>query len=217
MPIIELPFRSVGPEPAMITAIGTRPLASRGTTSVPGSSKAPLLIVYGDSTATAGGTVSAVCTANAMRARLRTIMLFPLPEDVRLHDRNHHHDEDRGDEQRKKRALRQKDGSRDDEAAEDHQPPAGAMCLSPDGVTERRPGRANTDEPVGLDAREEVAEDDQEQAHADRHEPVDLHGIAETGGDDHPMPDQNEEDDRIRDQPIRPDELGVVRMSWVEP
>src|SRR5438105_1954167 len=98
MPIIELPFRSVGPEPAMITAIGTRPLGSRGTTSVPGSSKAPLLIVYGDSAATAGGTVSAVCTASAMRARLRTIMLFPLPEDVRLHDRNYRDDENRGDD-----------------------------------------------------------------------------------------------------------------------
>src|SRR5258708_22979048 len=100
MPIIELPFRSVGPEPAMITAIGTRPLASRGTTSVPGSSKAPLLIVYGDSTAPAGGTVSAVCTASAMRARLRTIMFFPFPEDVRLHDLNHHHDENRAPQHR---------------------------------------------------------------------------------------------------------------------
>src|SRR6267143_3731426 len=100
MPIIELPFRSVGPEPAMITAIGTRPLASRGTTSVPGSSKAPLLIVYGDSTATAGGTVSAVCTASATRARLRTIMLFPLPEDVRLHEGEHGYDDDRRDEER---------------------------------------------------------------------------------------------------------------------
>src|SRR5258708_39158632 len=96
MPIIELPFRSVGPEPAMITAIGTRPLASRGTTSVPGNSKAPLLIVYGYSTAPAGGTVWAACTARAVRARVRTIMIFPFSEDRRLQDSNYHHDKDRG-------------------------------------------------------------------------------------------------------------------------
>src|SRR6267378_414197 len=100
MPIIEFPFRSVGPEPAMITAIGTRPPASRGTTSVPGSSKAPLLIVNGDSTATAGGTVSAVCTASTARTTLRTVMLLSFPEDVGLHDRNYRDDENRGDEQR---------------------------------------------------------------------------------------------------------------------
>src|SRR2546427_12647931 len=129
MPIIELPFRSVGPEPAMITAIGTRPLASRGTTSVPGSSKAPLLIVYGDSTATAGGTVSAVCTASAMRARLRTIMLFPLPEDVRLHDRNHGPEEGRGDEQGQERAMREERGDNHDESSAHHQPSPGAQRL----------------------------------------------------------------------------------------
>src|SRR5438105_11563177 len=115
MPIIELPFRSVGPEPAMITAIGTRPLGSRGTTSVPGSSKAPLLIVYGDSTATAGGTVSAVCSASAMSARLRTIMLFPLPEDVRLHDRDDRDDDDRR-EQDEKRRPRQERTDRQDQS-----------------------------------------------------------------------------------------------------
>src|SRR2546422_10490147 len=115
--------------------------------------------------------------------------LFAFPQHVRLHDRNHDHDEDRRDEQRQDRALRQKDGSRYEEASEDHQPPTGAMCLPPHRITRERPRRANTDEPVGLDAREEVAEDDEEQADADRHEAVDLHGITESGGDDHPMPD----------------------------
>src|SRR5438270_1717052 len=210
MPIIELPFRSVGPEPAMITAIGTRPLGSRGTTSVPGSSKAPLLIVYGDSAATAGGTVSAVCTASAMRARLRTIMLFPLPEDVRLHDRNYRDDENRGDEQWQKRAARKKRGGGDDESTDDHQPAARPMRLAPDGVTGKSPGRANTDEPVGLDAREVVAQDDEKHADADRHEAVDLHGIAEAGREDHPVREQHEDDDGVRDQPVGADELAVV-------
>src|SRR5882672_2269005 len=168
MPIIEFPFRSVGPEPAMITAIGTRPPASRGTTSVPGSSKAPLLIVYGDSTATAGGTVSAVCTANAMRARLRTIMLFPLPQDVGLHNRNHGHDEDRGDKEGQERAVRQKSGGGHHEPPNNHQPATRAMRLPPDSITGKGPGRANADEPVGLHAGEVVAEDDKEHPQTDR-------------------------------------------------
>src|SRR6266702_3830341 len=98
MPIIELPLRSVGPEPAMMTAMGMRPFASRGTASVAPSSRAPLLIVYGDSTATAGAMVSAVCTVSATSARLSTVMLFSLPQHVGLHNRNEGHEQDRDDE-----------------------------------------------------------------------------------------------------------------------
>src|SRR6266545_8327569 len=106
MPISELPLRSVGPEPAMITATGMRPVAPRGSVRVPPNSSAPLRIVYGDSTATAGAVVSAFCSVSAMSAMLRTFMLLPLPEDVGLHDWDHHHDENGGDEQRQKRAVR---------------------------------------------------------------------------------------------------------------
>ncbi len=98
MPIIELPLRSVGPEPAMMTAMGMRPFASRGTASVAPSSRAPLLIVYGDSTATAGAMVSAVCTVSATSARLSAVMLFSLPQHVGLHNRNEGHEQDRDDE-----------------------------------------------------------------------------------------------------------------------
>src|SRR6267143_4176697 len=211
MPISELPFRSVGPEPAMITTTGTRPVAPRGMTSVPPNSRAPLWIGYGDSSATAGAMVSAVCTLMATSMRLRTVMFFPLPEDVRLHDRDHRHDENRCDEQGQERAWRQKGTGRDDESPEDHQPAAGAMRLPPDRITGQGPGGANAHEPVGLDTCEVVAQDDEKQPDADRHGPADLHGIPEAGRNDHPMPDENEQDHGIRDQPIRADELGVVR------
>ena len=90
------------------------------------------------------------------------------------------------------------------------------MRLAPDGVTGKSPGRANTDEPVGLDAREVVAQDDEKHADADRHEAVDLHGIAEAGREDHPVREQHEDDDGVRDQPVGADELAVVLAPRVQ-
>src|SRR5438876_11368852 len=94
----------------MITATGIGPLAPRGTVRVPPSSRAPLRMVYGDST-TAGGAVVSTgttsCGATMARARLRAIMLFPLPEDVRLHDGDRRHDDDRRDQERQECAAGQ--------------------------------------------------------------------------------------------------------------
>src|SRR5574341_470577 len=120
IPITELPLRSVGPEPAMITATGIRRVVARGRVSVPESCIAPLLIVYGDSTATAGGSVSAVCSATATSARLRTAMLFSLPDQVGVHDRDHDHDDNRGDDQRQEHAVRQEGAGAYHEPSDDH-------------------------------------------------------------------------------------------------
>src|SRR5205814_3094905 len=94
----ELPLRSVGPEPAMITATGTGPRAPRGTVSVPASPRPGLWTVYGVSIAAAGGTVSAraadwPCSTGARNARTSTadsrlFMLLPPPQHVGLHHRN---------------------------------------------------------------------------------------------------------------------------------
>jgi len=64
----------------MITTTGTRPVAPRGMTSVPPTQGRPLWIVYGDSSAYAGGDGVGVCTLMATSMRLRTVMFFPLPE-----------------------------------------------------------------------------------------------------------------------------------------
>src|SRR6266550_6262198 len=98
MPMTELPLRSVGPEPAMITATGTGPRTLRGTVSVPASPRPGRWIVYGVSIAAAGGTVSAraaawPCSAGARNTRTsnvgsRLVMLFPPPQHVGLHHRN---------------------------------------------------------------------------------------------------------------------------------
>src|SRR5712691_2465624 len=100
MPITELPLRSVGPEPAMMTAIGTAPRAARGIVSVAASPRSPLRMVYGDSIAAAGGTVSAFAggtawprtggasTTSASATISGLLMLLPPPQDIGLHDRH---------------------------------------------------------------------------------------------------------------------------------
>src|SRR5258705_3532720 len=89
MPSIELPFRSVGPDPAMMTTTDAGRVAPRGSVRVPCSCRAPLRIVYGDSTAAAGGTVSVgagiFAPANPHLARLITGTFLPLSKG-RLHD-----------------------------------------------------------------------------------------------------------------------------------
>src|SRR2546428_13723956 len=105
MPISELPLGSGGPEPAMMTAIGTAPRASRGTVRVPARPRPPFQIVYGLSVAAAGGTVSArvmawprACGAEATSAnatRPGLLLLLPPPPDAGLDDR-HRGGQDRG-------------------------------------------------------------------------------------------------------------------------
>src|SRR6266480_3519070 len=111
MPMTELPLRSVGPEPAMMSATGTAPLAPRGTVSVAASPRSPLRMVYGDSIAAAGGTVSAFAggaacprsggarTTSASATMSGLLMLLPPPQDVRLHDRHRDRQGRSGDEQ----------------------------------------------------------------------------------------------------------------------
>src|ERR1051325_10186494 len=156
----------------MITTTGIRPAAPRGTTRVPPSSRLPLLMVYGVSTT--GGTVSAAWGAAMRSARLRTIMLLSLPEDVGLHHGNDRDDDDGHDEQRQKRGPREECADREDQSSEDHQQAAGAMRFPPHGVARQRPWRPDADEPVRLDAREIVAEKHEQQADAERHQAVDL-------------------------------------------
>ena len=55
IPSIELPFRSVGPEPATITATGTGAAAAVGSASVPSSLRSPLGNVNTDSPTPSGG------------------------------------------------------------------------------------------------------------------------------------------------------------------
>src|SRR5258705_95028 len=162
IPSTELPLRSVGPEPAMMTAMGTRPAAPRGIVRVAASPKAPLRIVYGVSIATAGGVVSAraadTCGTRAAMTRLRTIMLLSLPQEVRLHDRDSRGQGDRGDEKREEHAPRREGAARDHEARDHEQPPRGAMHLTPHGVAREGPRCAHLDEPVRLDAIEVVGQ-----------------------------------------------------------
>src|SRR5687767_4265615 len=65
----ELPLRSVGPEPATMSATGIFPLTSLGRVSVPGSDSVSLANSYGDSITVDGAVVSigarAMVSANA--------------------------------------------------------------------------------------------------------------------------------------------------------
>src|SRR2546426_10253567 len=179
MPLSELPWRSGGPEPAMMTAIGTAPRASRGTVRVPARPRPPFQIVYGLSVAAAGGTVSArvmawpracgakTTSANATRSGL--LMLLPPPQDVGLYDRHRDgQDRGRGEQDPHQRA-------RHERRWEHHHPgdherePAGTIRLPPHRIARERPRRADADEPRRLHARERVAEHDEQQPHAHRH------------------------------------------------
>src|SRR5439155_2880651 len=182
MPMTELPLRSVGPEPAMMSATGTAPLAPRGTVSVAASPRSPLRTGYGDSIAAADGTVSAFAgggawpraagarTTSASAAMSGLLMLLPPPQDVRLHDRHRDRQGRSGDEQH----PRHRPGHecrRDHQHAGDHEREAtGAMRLPPHRVARQRPRRADPDEPGRLHARQRVAEEEEEQPHAHRHE-----------------------------------------------
>src|SRR5437899_42776 len=149
----ELPLRSVGPEPAMITATGTGPRAARGTVSVPASPRPAFRIVYGVSIAAAGGTVSEraaawPCSAGATNDRTsnadsRLFMLLPPPQHVGLHHRN-------GDSEGGRRAEHHPHhGPRDQRRRNHHQPrdherePARAVRLPPHRVARQRPRRAD--------------------------------------------------------------------------
>src|SRR6266511_4616281 len=177
MPMTELPLRSVGPEPAMMTAIGTAPLAPRGTVSVAASPRSPLRMVYGDSIAAAGGTVSAFAggTACPRTGGARTtsgsatisglLMLLPPPQDVRLHDR-HGDGHGRGRDKEQPHHRYGCERLRDHQPAGDHEREAtGAVRLPPHRVARQRPRRADPDEPRRLYARQRVAEDNAEHHH----------------------------------------------------
>ena len=56
------PFRSVGPDPATMTAMGG-PFTSTGSASVPANSMVPLVKLNGRSSTPVGGTVSACARA----------------------------------------------------------------------------------------------------------------------------------------------------------
>src|SRR5437867_13278973 len=170
MPMTELPLRSVGPEPAMMSATGTAPLAPRGTVSVAASPRSPLRMVYGDSIAAADGTVSAFAgggawpratgarTTSASAASSGLLMLLPPPQDVRLHDRHGDRQGRSGDEQH----PRHRPGHEcrpDHQHAGDHEREAtGAMRLPPHRVARQRPRRADPDEPGGFPPPSRVPE-----------------------------------------------------------
>src|SRR6266581_5684190 len=132
MPITELPLRSVGPEPAMMTAIGTVPLAPRGTVSVAARPRSPLRMVYGDSIAAAGGTVSAFAggtawprtggarTTSASTTISGLLMLLPPPQEVGLHDR-HGDGEGRGRDEEHPHHRSGHEGRGDHQHAGDHE------------------------------------------------------------------------------------------------
>src|SRR5258706_310605 len=156
----------------MMTATGIRPVAPRGIVSVAPSPSAPLLIVYAVSIAAAGAVVSARAGAaawtNAAMIRLGMITLLSLPEDVGLHDGNPGREDDRDHPHREERASRGESRRRDHEAGDHEQPAGGAMHPPPHAVAREGPGRADTDEPVRLDARQVVAQEREQQPDAYR-------------------------------------------------